>query len=173
MLQIIASQWSKIELADREAYVQLLSNDAQTVWSNITSSKTVLQRYMEKHGYNCSEDELDGIYAALKPVSYNSPASDFDARIDTQLKKIAYNRNKVRIQKLWESQSGFESVAKWCDNYAVPIQWIVDDEWNRSNQIKYRVISCYDNTRGARQSGIFHDAINHSTYRAICVMNAF
>lgn len=128
MLQIIASQWSKIELADREAYVQLLSNDAQTVWSNITSSKTVLQRYMEKHDYNCSEDELDGIYAALKPVSYNSPASDFDARIDTQLRKIAYNRNKVRIQKLWESQSGFESVAKWCDNFAVPIQWVVEDE---------------------------------------------
>ena len=128
LLHIITSQWFKIELTDRAAYVQLLSKDAQTVWSNITSPKAVLQRYMEHHGHNCTEDELDDIYTALKAVNYNSPSSDFDARIDTQLKKVAYNRNKVRIQELWEALSGADSVAKWCDNYAVPIQWVLDDE---------------------------------------------
>lgn len=128
-LQKIAdTQWSKIELSDREAYVKLLSNDAQKVWSSITSPKAVLQRYMEKHGHNCTEEELDGIYAALKAVNYNSPSSDFDSRIETQLNKVAYNRNKVRIQELWKAQSGFETVSKWCDSYAVPIQWVVGDE---------------------------------------------
>ena len=80
---------------------------------------------MEKHGHNCTEEELDGIYGALKAVSYNSPSSDFDGRIETQLNKVAYNRNKTRIQELWKVQSGFESVSKWCDSYAVPIQWVV------------------------------------------------
>lgn len=128
MQQIAEIQWSKIELKDRVAFVQVLENDAQKVWGSITSPKAILQRYMETHGHNCTEEELDGIYAALKAVNYNSPSSDFDSRIETQLNKVAYNRNKVRIQELWETQSGCESVAKWCDSYAVPIQWVVGDE---------------------------------------------
>ena len=83
---------------------------------------------MESHGHNCTDEELDGIYKSLKTVNYNSPAADFDARIDAQLNKVAYNRNKVRIQKLWKEQSGFDSITLWCANYAVPIQWVVSDE---------------------------------------------
>ena len=128
MQQIATIQWSKIELSDRDAYVQLLSNDAHKVWSSITSPKAILQRYTEKRGYSCTDEELNGIYVALKAVSYNSPASDFDSRIETQLNKVAYNRNKVRIQEDWTIQSGFDSVTKWCDSYAVPIQWVVGDE---------------------------------------------
>lgn len=88
----------------------------------------ILQRYMESHGHNCTDEELDGIYKSLKTVNYNSPAADFDARIDAQLNKVAYNRNKVRIQELWKEQSGFDSITLWCANYAVPIQWVVSDE---------------------------------------------
>ena len=58
MQQIASTQWSKIEQSDREAYVQLLDKDAQKVWSSITSPKAILQRYMEKHGHNCTEEEL-------------------------------------------------------------------------------------------------------------------
>lgn len=128
MHQIATTQWSKIDLTDRETYVQLLSSDAQKVWSNITLPKAILQRYMEMHGHYCTEEEMEGIYSALKAVSYNSPASDFDSRIEALLNKVAYNRNKVRIQELWLAQSGFDSVSKWCDSYAVPIQWVVSDE---------------------------------------------
>lgn len=128
MQQIATTQWSKIEPVDQEAYVHLLNKDGQKVWSNITSPKGILQQYMEKHGYNCTEKELDDIYVALKAVDYNSPASDFDTRIESQLNKVAYNRNKVRIQELWETQSGYDSIAKWCSVYAVPIQWVVKDE---------------------------------------------
>ena len=81
MQQITTTQWSKIELGDRETYVHILSDDAQKVWSSITSPKAILQRYMERQGYNCTDEELDGIYAALKAVSYNSPSADFDGRM--------------------------------------------------------------------------------------------
>ena len=128
MRVISTTQWSKIELVDREAYAEFLKTNAQKVWGFISSSKPILQRYMESHGHNCTTDELDSIYKLLKAVSYNSPAVDFDTRIDEQLNRIAYNRNKVRIQKLWEEQSGYASIALWCSNYAVPIQWVVGDE---------------------------------------------
>ena len=128
MRVISTTQWSKIELADRESYTKLLKSDAQKVWGFVSSSKPLLQRYMESHGHNCTDEELDGIYKSLKTVNYNSPAADFDARIDAQLNKVAYNRNKVRIQELWKKQSGYDSITLWCANYAVPIQWVVSDE---------------------------------------------
>lgn len=128
MRVISTTQWSKIELADRESYAKLLKSDAQKVWGFVSSSKPLLQRYMESHGHNCTDEELDGIYKSLKTVNYNSPAADFDARIDAQLNKVAYNRNKVRIQELWKKQSGYDSITLWCANYAVPIQWVVSDE---------------------------------------------
>ena len=129
MRAISTTQWSKIELEDREKYTGLLKADAQKVWGFVSSSKPILQHYMESHGHNCTDEELDGIYKSLKVVSYNSPAADFDSRIDAQLNKVAYNRNKVRIQQLWTEQSGgFETIALWCANYAVPIQWVVGDE---------------------------------------------
>lgn len=128
MVVIANTQWSKIEIAEREKYTELLRVNAQKVWGFVSSSKPILSRYMEMRKYNCTEEELDDIYKALKTVSYNSSAADFDSRIDAQLNKITYNRNKVRILKLWEEQSGFESVALWCANYAVPIQWVVGDE---------------------------------------------
>jgi len=128
MYQLTSTQWSKLDLSSRETYVQLWTNDAQKAWNNVTSPKLILQQYMEKRGHNCTEEELDGIYTALKSVSYNSPAADFDARIELQLNKVAYNRNKVRLQELWVAQSGFDSVSKWCDTHSVPIQWVVRDE---------------------------------------------
>lgn len=98
------------------------------MWGFVSSSKPLLQRYMESHKHNCTDDELDGIYKSLKTVSYNSPAVDFDGRIEAQLDKVAYNRNKVRIQELWKEQGCFDSITLWCNNYAVPIQWVVSDE---------------------------------------------
>lgn len=125
---ISTTQWAKIELADRENYTEILKIYAQKVWNLVSFSKPILSRYMEVHGYNCSEEELENVYKSLTTVNYNSSAADFDARINVQLNKIAYNRNKVRIQNLWEEQSGFASISLWCANYAVPIQWVVGDE---------------------------------------------
>ena len=105
-----------------------MKTGAQKVWGFVSSSKPLLQRYMESHKHNCTDDELDGIYKSLKTVSYNSPAVDFDGRIEAQLDKVAYNRNKVRIQELWKEQGCFDSITLWCNNYAVPIQWVVSDE---------------------------------------------
>ena len=73
-------------------------------------------------------EEADVALDALKTVKYDSSAADFKVRMEVQLDRVAYNRNKARIQELWEVQSGFDSVRAWCNNYAVPIQWVVSDE---------------------------------------------
>lgn len=82
----------------------------------------------EESAARADRDEISVGAKNIKTVNYNSPAADFDARIDAQLNKVAYNRNKVRIQELWKKQSGYDSITLWCANYAVPIQWVVSDE---------------------------------------------
>lgn len=125
---ISTTQWSKIGAIDRASYTELLKTDAQQAWGNIASAKIILKKYMETYNHNCSSDELDSIYDALNPVKYDSSTVYFDSRIAEQLDKVAYNRNKIRIQELWITQSGFDSVQLWCGNWAVPVQWVVSDE---------------------------------------------
>ena len=121
---ISTTQWTKIDLTERKTYIDLLKNDAQVVWSLITSQKPLLEKYMDMHGQSCSSEELENIYNSLKTVRYDSLPGDFDSRIETQLQNVAYSRNKEKIQKLWKNQSEFGTVTEWCNNYAVPIQWI-------------------------------------------------
>lgn len=128
MRTISTVQWSKIEVADRQAYTELIKQDAKTVWGNVTSAKLVLEKYMEKHGHNCTETELDDIYVAIQVSRYDSLSVDFDNKISVQLNNIAYNRNKQRIQALWVSQSECQSIDEWCSKWAVPIQWVMSDE---------------------------------------------
>lgn len=128
LFAISTTQWSKIDVEDRTAYTILISDNANKVWGNVTSAKALLKKYMDDNGNNCTEEELSDIFTALKPSRYSSSATDFDNKITSQLNKIAYNRNKARINELWLQQSGFETVTAWCNNYAVPVQWVVSDE---------------------------------------------
>jgi hypothetical protein len=128
MRVISVTQWAKIDRADRESYTELFRQDAKKVWGFVTSQKPLLEEYMEEHGHNCSNEELDSIYSALKTAAYDSLPADFDAKIEIQLQNVAYTRNKTRIQELWVEQSGFNTVAEWCGNFAVPIQWVVKDD---------------------------------------------
>ena len=82
---------------------------------------------MDAHGHSCTDEELTDIFSALKASKYDSSTTDFDNKIASQLNKIAYNRNKIRINELWLKQSGFNTVTEWCNNWAVPVQWVVSD----------------------------------------------
>ena len=55
-----------------------------------------------------------------------SPLVELDFQIEERMGKIAYNRKKDRIQELWLKQSGYKSVAQWCNNF--DIQWVVTEE---------------------------------------------
>ena len=128
MRVISTTQWSKIEVANRISYTDLVSKNAKTAWGNVTSAKSVLKKYMDAHGHSCTDEELTDVFSELKASRYDSSTTDFDNRIASQLNKIAYNRNKIRINELWLNQSGFKTITEWCNNWAVPIQWVVSDD---------------------------------------------
>ena len=131
MHSISAGEWQTLSKEDRSSYTDLMKAEAQTVWENVTSAKSVLKRYMDNHNNVCSDKELDAIYEALKTSQYSTPPAEFDYQIARQLDKIAYSRNKDRLQTLWKNQSGFETVDEWCNSKSVPVQWVVTDEEQR------------------------------------------
>ena len=124
---ISTTQWSKIDVSNRILYTDLITKSAKTAWGNVTSAKSVLKKYMDAHGQSCTDKELSDVFSALKASRYDTSTTDFDNRIAEQLNKIAYNRNRIRINELWLTQSGFSTVTEWCNNWAVPIQWVVSD----------------------------------------------
>ena len=128
MHDIAVTQWNRLPLNTREEYVKILADDAGKAWSCVESSMPILQEYMQSNGHNCTDEELENIYASLKAVGYDSPAADFEARINAQLNKIAYSHNRIRLQELWELRSGCKTVSEWCTRFAVPIQWVAGDE---------------------------------------------
>ena len=128
MRDIAVTQWNRLPLNTRAEYVKMLASGAGKAWGCVESSMPILQEYMRVNGHNCTDDELENIYASLKAVGYESPAADFEARINAQLNNMAYTRNKIRLQELWEQQSRCKSVSEWCTHFAVPIQWAVSDE---------------------------------------------
>jgi len=105
-----------------------MKDNAKEAWGHVTSAKLVLKKYIDEHGHHCTDSELDDIYNALMVSKYDTSIVDFDAKISAQLNKIAYNRNKARIQELWVQQSGCDTVESWCNQWAVPIQWVVSDD---------------------------------------------
>lgn len=127
MHALATNQWTMNDVPERQASVERLATYAAKVWAAVTFSKQILQKYLEDMGEICTEDELNGIYYSLKSVRYDSLAADFDARIESQLNNVAFNRNKVRLQELWKNQSGYDTVTEWCNSYSVPIHWVVDD----------------------------------------------
>lgn len=141
MHSISTTQWIKIEKIEQLAYIDLIAKDGATAWGNAVSPRSVLQEYMSIKGFNCTETELDEILNALKPARYDLPKADFENRIKEQLNKIAYNRDKVRINELWKLQSGFDTVTAWCNKWTVPIQWVASDEELEAIEILYSIQS--------------------------------
>ena len=141
MHSISTGEWSNKSMEARSSDTELMKAEAQTVWDNVTSAKSVLKKYMDKHNNVCSDTELDAIYDALKTSQYSTPPAEFDYQIARQLDKIAYSRNKDRLQTLWENQSGCKTVDEWCNSKSVPVQWVVTDEEQRHIGILHSVQS--------------------------------
>lgn len=141
MRAISLTQWAKIEIGDRNTYINLMSQSADTVWGNVTSPKALLKKYLEDHNHHCSEEELNVIFASLNTVKYDVSIAEFDNSIAAQLNKISYNRNCNRINELWFQQSGFLTVKEWCNNWAVPVQWVVSDEEENYIALLYSIQS--------------------------------
>lgn len=128
MHEIATNGWSGRSFLQSNQSLEILNDYAKDAWEYINSSKLLLSEYMGRESIICTEEEINVIYADLKPVPYNSAEVTFRSAIQTQIDKISYERNKKILLKLWKEKSGTPSISDWSKKYATPIQWVVKEE---------------------------------------------
>ena len=117
--------WSEIK--NRTGIAQNLLVNAKTVWEHLSNPKLLLMAYLKYRNVQCTDKELDSIYSnkALQPHPYEYAATAFDNDIDRLLEGISYNRNADKAKDLWFGKTGTQTVAQWCNEYFIPISWVL------------------------------------------------
>lgn len=129
MYTIARQEWVRLTPSQKEDIANALEKHGAIAWGSVNQSKAILADYLAELQVQCSEAELESIYGDLELVTYGTTTGDFQSRINRLLEHVDYNRNKKKLQELWEEQSGGkETVREWCNAYCVPIHWVVNDE---------------------------------------------
>jgi hypothetical protein len=128
MRLISEDSWNKLNIAEKEQFILTLTDGhAKQAWDNITVPRMLLTKYLNKREIFCTEPEIYSIYFGLKPMPYNTPIPSFEVTLQNFIDGISYERNKQKLLKLWQEQSGEETVSDWCKHYNIPIHWVVSD----------------------------------------------
>jgi len=125
MRQISKTLWPDVSATSD--LIDMLKGNAKSVWDVLSQPKIILEAVLDKRNINYSDDEVSGIYTALKPTVYETAEQAFYTALDRLLENISYNRNVAEVKQLWREKSGFDTVRKWCNSNDVPIAWLFDD----------------------------------------------
>ncbi len=104
-----------------------IKSNAKSVWDVLSQPKIILEAVLDKRNIKYLNDEVSGIYTALKPTVYETAEQAFYTALDKLLDHISHNRNVKEAKRLWKDKSGFDTVREWCNNNNVPITWLFDD----------------------------------------------
>ena len=126
MLRSISLALNWAELEHKENAAKVVAEGAKDAWENITHSVVLLEVLLHARGATITEIELSDIYANLRTVSYDNPKADFDARLNSLLDDVQYNRDMALALQLWITVSSTDSVRAWCNQANVPITWLFD-----------------------------------------------
>lgn len=122
--EISKAPWA--ELANKDSIAATLEGSAKTAWENLSQPKMLLEAVFNARRITVIDDELEGIYTALKPQIYETPISAFDAKISGLLDNVKYNRDSESAKKQWQDISGTSSIHAWCNNTNIPIAWLFE-----------------------------------------------
>lgn len=125
MRKLSTEGWTSLTTEQKQHDIEVLSVQGKTAWDYLKSSKLLLSTYMARQKIVCTEEEINNIYAGLEELPYNTAEVTFKTAIQSQMEKISYERNKMRLRDLWQQKSGEATIVEWCRKYATPIQWVV------------------------------------------------
>ena len=123
--QVAESGINHKTVEERKAEIDILSQYGSYAWDCIKDSKPVLTAILEHRQLDCTQQELDTIFSGLKDVSYNATILQFDKELNTQINKISQSRNRTFLKEKWTTISSTESVKEWCNQFGIPLLWIV------------------------------------------------
>lgn len=124
--KISKTPWS--DLTNKNTISSLLEGNAKIAWDNLSQPKLLLKSIINSRQINVTDDELEQIYLALKPQTYETPIVAFDIKLNELLDDVKYNRDSESIKKQWQNVSGTISITEWCNYTNIPIAWLFNEE---------------------------------------------
>ena len=114
------------DLPNKESVTTTLEGIAKIAWESLSQPKLLLDAVFNYRYITVTENEFDEIYNALRPQTYETPVSAFDARLNTLLEDVQYTRDSESAKRLWVKSTGTETIREWCNNASIPIAWLFD-----------------------------------------------
>lgn len=99
-------------------------------WQNIQNQKVLFEKYLTRKQIAYNDNDLERIYNDAPEWSYATQLPAFETALDKSIQSIKFEHDKKILLGRWKEISGFETIESWCNEYVVPIQWVVnkDDE---------------------------------------------
>ena len=130
MYWVAENKVSQMTDNQRQADSAELNSWGKSAMEFLSDGKPVLSDLLEKHGFECTKQELDTIYSGLRDMRINTSKQQFDKELNGMISQISQARHRIRLKELWLSVVGAkcESIKKWCTVHNAPIFWIAAKE---------------------------------------------
>lgn len=116
---------------ERAADIAVLTQYGKNAMDCLKDARPVLADILESEDIDCTQQELDSIYAGLKDMTCDTSLSQFEKELKTQIGRISQVRNRALLQERWLSLTGKESVKAWCSDHSAPLLWIIPKEFKK------------------------------------------
>jgi hypothetical protein len=125
---IAQNKWQGWSMEEKNKVLDVLQLHAKAAWTNVVDSRIMLNKYLSKLGFEHSPDDIEKIYNSLEEVVYNSSEKSFENAVLAERRKLAYERDKAHLIKLWQEKTGTKSVTDWCNKFLTPILWVIPQD---------------------------------------------
>lgn len=111
---------------ERSADAAMLAQHGRAAMDCLRDARPVLADILESEKLECTQQEVDSIYAGLRDMSCDTLLSQFERELKSQIGRISQARNRILLQERWVSLTGKETVKAWCSDHGAPLLWLVD-----------------------------------------------
>ena len=130
MYYLINNNWQNISIDKKSELLSELDVYGLEAWQNIQNQKVLFEKYLTRKQIAYNDNDLERIYNDAPEWSYATQLPAFETALDKSIQSIKFEHDKKILLGRWKEISGFETIESWCNEYVVPIQWVVnkDDE---------------------------------------------
>lgn len=125
---LVSNPWQNISSDKKNEILDEITVHGLEAWQNIQNQKVLLENYLLKRKVTYSPEDLDNIYSGAPEWPYETLKPAFEAALEKSIRAIKFEHDKQFLLNRWFEVSGCKTVFEWCNEYLVPIQWVVKKE---------------------------------------------
>ncbi|CAA7603114.1 Hypothetical protein DEACI_3937 [Acididesulfobacillus acetoxydans] len=128
MRNLTLTPWQNLTANQKQAIIDCFKEYARDAWQNLSSSKNLLAKYLDKKGVIYNEDDLVKVFGGINECPYATSVPVYESMIKPLIGDIKHEHSKTLLLTRWLEIGGTKTIKDWCRKYNVPIQWVASPE---------------------------------------------